>query len=70
MRARKSMLAIAAAVAMWATFQPATVSAQNSGVGGDHSTALMWRGTDYEISLWKLDANLNFVTNHLEPSCL
>jgi hypothetical protein len=50
MRARKSMLAIAAAVAMWATFQPATVSAQNSGVGGDHSTVLMWRGTDYEIS--------------------
>jgi hypothetical protein len=59
------MLAIAAAVTMWATFQPGTASAQNSGVGGDHSTVLMWRGTDYEISLWKLDANLNFVTNHI-----
>ena len=65
MSACKSMLAIAAAVAMWVTFQPGTVSAQNSGVGGDHSTVLMWRGTNYNISLWKLDANLNFVTNHV-----
>jgi hypothetical protein len=65
MSARKSMLAIAAAVAMWATIQPATVLAQNSGLGGDGATRLMWRGTDYSISLWKLDANLNLVTSHV-----
>jgi hypothetical protein len=60
MSARNKLLAIAAAVAMWATIQPGTASAQNSGLGPDGFTRLMWRGTDYHISLWKLDSNLNF----------
>ena len=61
MSARNRLLAIAAAFTIWATIQPGTVSAQNSGVGGDGFTRLLWRGTDYRISLWKLDGNLNLV---------
>jgi hypothetical protein len=41
MSARNKLLAMAAAVTMWATFQPGTVSAQNSGIGGDGFTRLM-----------------------------
>ena len=55
---------MAAAVTMWATLQPCIVSAQNSGIGGDGFTRLMWRGTDYRISLWALDPNLNAVVSH------
>lgn len=64
MSARKKLLAAAAAVTMWATVQPVTVSAQNSGTGGDGYTRLLWRATDYSISLWTLDQNLTFVNYH------
>ena len=64
MSVRNKLLATAAAVAMWATLQPGTASAQNSGLGPDGFTRLMWRGTDYHISLWKLDQNLNFSLAH------
>lgn len=59
MSTHKKLLAVATAVTMWATIQPGPVSAQSSGIGGDGFTRLLWRGTDYHISLWKLDANLN-----------
>jgi hypothetical protein len=65
MSARKRLLAMAAGVTMWATLQPGTVSAQNSGIGGDGFTRLMWRSTNYSIALWNLDANLN-VTGSLD----
>jgi hypothetical protein len=64
MSRRKRLLAIVAAVAMWAVIQPSTVSAQTSGVGGDGFTRNFWLGTDGRISVWKLDRNLNFVTSH------
>jgi hypothetical protein len=59
MAKRTKLLGIAASVAMWATVQPGTLSAQTSGVGGDGFTRLFWQNTDYQISLWKLDSNLN-----------
>src|SRR5215831_4207421 len=64
MSARRKLLAIAAAVTMWATLQPGTATAQNSGLGFDGLTRLMWRATDDHISLWRLDANLNFNLFH------
>ena len=60
MSVRKRLLVIAAVITISAAIQPGTVSAQNSGIGGDGFTRLMWRATDYHISLWKLDANLSF----------
>lgn len=65
MSARKKLLAVAAAVAMWASIQPSTVSAQTSGIGADGFTRFAWRGTDYSYSLWQVDANLNFFNSHL-----
>jgi len=62
MSVRKRLLAIAAAVTMWASIHPGTVSAQTSGVGGDGYTRFLWRATDGSISLWKLDPSLNFNT--------
>jgi hypothetical protein len=66
MSARKRLLALAAAVAMWATFQSGPVSAQTqvSVLGADGNTRGMWRGTDGSISVWKLDPVLNFVGSH------
>jgi hypothetical protein len=64
MSLRKRLLATAAAVTMAATMQAGTAFAQNSGLGGDGFTRLMWRGTDYHISLWKLDKNLNGSGSH------
>jgi hypothetical protein len=70
MRARRRLLAAAAAATMWATFPPDTVSAQQSGVGGDASTVLRWVGTAADgtadvLDLWKLDASLNFLTSQV-----
>jgi hypothetical protein len=62
MRIRKTLLAIVAAGIMAATIQVGTAFAQNTGVGGDGYTRLLWRGTDYSIALYKLDPNLNFVS--------
>jgi hypothetical protein len=68
MSARKKLLAVAAAVAMWAAFQPDTVSAQTSGIDYAASTVFRWVGQDQNgqydmLSLWKVDNNLNFVTS-------
>ena len=60
----KRLLAVAAAAMVWMVVQPGPVSAQTSGLGPDGYTRLLWRGTDSSISLWRLDANLNFVNNH------
>jgi hypothetical protein len=65
MNALKKFLAAVAAITMWATIQPGTLSAQTSGIGGDANTRLLWRGTDSRISLWKLDPSLNRVTDHV-----
>jgi hypothetical protein len=62
--ASKRLLAVAAAIAMWATLQSGAVSAQTGGVGGDGYTRMMWRGTDGSISIWKLDPSLNSVGAH------
>ena len=51
MSVRKRLLAVAAAVTMWAVIQPGTVSAQTSGVGPDGYTRFLWKGTDYSVSL-------------------
>jgi hypothetical protein len=62
---RKTLLAIVAAVVMAATIQVGTARAQNTGIGGDGYTRLMWRGTDYSIWLWNLDPNLNFFSSQV-----
>ena len=54
MSARKKLLAVAAAAAMWAVIQPGIVSAQTSGIGSDEYTRFAWRGTDNSLSLWQL----------------
>jgi len=64
MSARKSLLAVAAAIAIWAIFQSGDVSAQTSGIGGDGYTRLLWRGTDGQISLLRLDPSLGLVDSH------
>jgi hypothetical protein len=58
---RNLLLVAAAAITIWAFIQSA--SAQNSGIGGDSFTRLLWRGTDGSATLFKLDANLNVVSN-------
>jgi hypothetical protein len=64
MSARKKLLAVAAAVAMWAVIQPGTASAQTSGVGADGYTRFAWRGTDGSISLWQINPSFNFYNSH------
>ena len=64
MSVRKKLLAVAAAVTMWATIQPGAVFAQTSGIGGDGNTRLLWRGTDSSISLWELNSSLGLITSH------
>jgi hypothetical protein len=64
MNAFKKLLAITAAITMWAVIQPGTLAAQTSGIGGDGWTRLMWRGTDSSISLWKVDPNLKNPMSH------
>ena len=64
MSIRKRLLATAAALAMAATMQAGTAFAQNTGIAGDGTTRLLWRGTDYHISLWSLDKNLNGTADH------
>jgi hypothetical protein len=54
MSARKRLLAAAAAVTMWASIHPGTLSAQTSGIGNDEYTRFSWRGTDNRLSLWQL----------------
>lgn len=58
----KTWLQTAAVTIAWAVIQPGLLCAQNSGVAGDGTMRLMWRGTDSHISLWKFDASngINF----------
>jgi len=62
---KKLLLVAAAAITIWAFIQSA--SAQNSGIGGDSFTRLLWRGTDGSVALYKLDPNLNLVINRNYP---
>jgi hypothetical protein len=61
MSARYRLLAIAAFTIL-AIFQPGTVSAQNSGIGGDGFMRLLWVMNGHMV-LWKLDPNLNMVAS-------
>ena len=65
MSARKKLLAVAAAVAMWAVIQPGTVSAQTSGIGPDGYTRFAWRGSDNSLSLWQINPSLAFYNSHV-----
>jgi hypothetical protein len=65
MRVRKNPLAIVAACVMAATIQVGTAFAQNTGVDGAGNTVLLWRATDYSISLWKIDPNFNLLNSHV-----
>src|SRR5438128_2497157 len=56
--------AAARAGTVWTIIQPGSASAQNSGVGGDGKTRLLWRATDYHISLWRLGPSLDFELFH------
>jgi hypothetical protein len=60
----KKCLFTAAVTVIAAAVNPGTMFAQTSGVGSDGYTRILWRGTDGEISLWKLDGNLNYVGSH------
>jgi hypothetical protein len=57
----RKVFVVAAAIMIWAAVQPGAVFAQAIGLGGDGFTRQYWTGTDWRISLWKLDSNLNQV---------
>jgi hypothetical protein len=56
----KKLFLTAATAVVWASIQPGTLSAQTSGVGTDGYTRVLWRGTDGRVSVWKVDANLQY----------
>src|SRR5262249_15677759 len=62
---RKTLLAIVVAGVMAATTQVGTAFAQNTGVDGAGNTTLLWRSTQYSISLWMLDPNFNLLNSHI-----
>jgi hypothetical protein len=49
-----------------AVLNPATMSAQTSGTGGDGYTRVLWQGADSSIQVWLLDPNLNYVAGVTE----
>jgi hypothetical protein len=61
----KQLLLAAASAVVWASVHPANLSAQTSGVGSDGSTRVLWRATNGSVSVWKVDANLNYVDSHI-----
>ena len=54
-----------ALVTIWTVVLPCIVYAQNSGVAGDGTLRILWRGTDSRISLWRLDNtnNINLLSS-------
>jgi hypothetical protein len=56
---------MAAVITMWTAISPDVLSAQTSGVGCDGFTRFLWRGTNSEISLWRVDGNLNNPISHV-----
>jgi hypothetical protein len=62
-RTLSRLLGVAAAITILSMIQPGIVSAQTSGVGPDGFTRILWRGTDGRISLWKLNASLDHVSD-------
>src|SRR4051794_29409323 len=61
----KRLFLVAAAVIVWASIQPGTLSAQTSGVGSDGYTRVLWRATNGSVSVWKVDGSLNYVDSHI-----
>jgi hypothetical protein len=57
------LLTLAAVVTVLSAIHPGISSAQTSGVGPDGFTRILWRGTDGRISLWKLNAALQHVSD-------
>src|SRR4051794_20766324 len=57
----KRLLIVAAGAVVWASVHPSIMSAQTSGVGTDGYTRVLWRATNGSVSVWKVDANLNYV---------
>jgi hypothetical protein len=58
----RKLFALAAFAAMSA-FETGAF-AQTSGVGSDGQTRILWRGTDGSVSLWNVDASLNYLAYH------
>jgi hypothetical protein len=61
---RSTLIVLVAVTVLGLVLQPGVLSAQTSGVGADGLTRLLWRGTDGEISVWRLNANLSFNNFH------
>jgi len=51
-------------VLVWSYVHPGKLSAQTSGVGNDGYTRVLWRATNGSVSVWKVDANLNYTDSH------
>jgi hypothetical protein len=58
------LFVMAAVITMCTAVTPNVLSAQTSGVGCDGFTRFMWRGTNSELSLWRIDGNLNSPISH------
>src|SRR5436305_8253291 len=60
----RELLLAAARALVWTSVYPCNMSAQTSGVGNDGYTRVLWRATNGSVSVWKVDANLNYVDSH------
>src|SRR4051794_14365399 len=61
----KPLLMAAVGAVVWASVHPSIMSAQTSGVGSDGNTRVLWRATNGSVSVWKVDASLNYVDSHI-----
>jgi hypothetical protein len=59
---RESFRILAVAITLFLGSNAPSYS-QNSGIGGDGFTRLLWTGTDGSIVVYRLDGNLNLVAN-------
>lgn len=56
------LFAVAVSIMILATVEPEAAFAQGVGLGSDGFTRQLWTGTDWRVSLWKLDGALNVVS--------
>ena len=61
---KQLLMAVAGAV-VWASVDPSIMSGQTSGVGSDGNTRVLWRATNGSVSVWKVDADLNYIDSHV-----
>ena len=61
---RRILLGFVAVTLLSLVLPPGILWAQTSGVGSDGLTRLGWLGTDGRLSLWRLDATLEFQLYH------